>query len=119
MTKSKRIQVMADEALMEQVDHYVKENGVSHSQAGKALMLLGYRLWQQQGDSELSIMDALKLLLESSYGLQILFNSTANKHLAKSNNDEGDPYPTAPLIQAAHRLATEKVDGLFKPQKKT
>ncbi len=116
MTKSTRIQVMADATLADNVAQYMEAKGVSQSQAGKELMALGYRVWQQDDEAssdELTAMDALKLILKSSYGIQTFLNSTASKHLEKSNNDGGDPFPTAPLIKAANRIASDKVDELF------
>lgn len=116
MAKSTRIQIVANAPLKKKIDHYMQAKDMSQSQAGKALIALGYEAWQQKAEHGLSLMDALKLLLKSSYSLQLAFNTMSDKHIETFNNDEGKPYAAAPLIKAAHRLADEKVNELFQDE---
>ncbi len=120
MATRDQLQVSIPPELLKNVDHYRKENSVSRSQAGKELIELGHRIWQQgQGDdaSDLSTADLLKQLLQSSYSIQAYINMTASKHLAITDNEDGEPYPSAPLIKEAGRLAASKVEALLHPDK--
>ncbi len=119
MANNPRIQVTATPKLVNDITLYMEERGVNQSQAGKELMELGIRVWQQnqqEGEGELSTMDVLKKILTSSYTVHAFLNTTANKNIAKVNDESGEPYMAAPLMKNASLLAIGEVEKIFNPE---
>ncbi len=119
MTKNVPIKVMATPQIDHCLAEYIAAEGGNRSQAGSALMALGYRVWlhnQTADDDEVSVDKLLELLLRSSYSTFEFLSASADKKLAKQNDKHGGPYDTAPLVETAKALAAGQMEKLLTPK---
>ena len=103
-----RIQVYADEQMVENIKEYMTEKDCSQSQAGKELMELGCRVWKSSKDQEeehLSVREMLEILMRMGVKNHIFSQFAASRIIEKNNDVDGSPYKILEVIKQVEERA--------------
>ena len=121
MSKQQRIHIAIDDTSKATLQQYMEHNGCSQSQAGKAILEIGAKVWLrslEDDNSSMGVMQILEKILQSCYQINAFQHLSANKEITKKATENGQPYEIKSIIQKANFLAKENTHSVLSLDKK-